>query len=96
VRSLKLAALWDVVPCSLVDTDRHFTSHMMEAVSISKTSGNVYQTARRKIPQDGHLNTYRQENLKKPHQDKYCGSLPAYYEEGEINYVRVKEYRPCG
>jgi hypothetical protein len=37
---------------------------MMEAVSTSKTSVNIYQTARRNIPEDSHLHNLRRENLK--------------------------------
>jgi hypothetical protein len=37
---------------------------MMEAVSTSETSVNIYQTAGRNIPEDSHLHTRRRENLK--------------------------------
>jgi hypothetical protein len=37
---------------------------MMEAVSTSETSANVYQTTRRNNPEDSHLHTRRRENLK--------------------------------
>jgi hypothetical protein len=37
---------------------------MMEATRTSETSGNVYQTTRRNIPEDSHLHTSRRENLK--------------------------------
>jgi hypothetical protein len=37
---------------------------MMEAVSTSETSVNFYQTARRNIPEDGHLLTHSRDNLK--------------------------------
>jgi hypothetical protein len=37
---------------------------MMEAVSTSETSVNFYQTTRRSIPKDSHLQTWRSENLK--------------------------------
>jgi hypothetical protein len=36
---------------------------MMEAVSISETSVNFYQTTRRNILEDGHIHTRRHENL---------------------------------
>jgi hypothetical protein len=52
---MKKAIFWDVAPCSLVDTDRHFITLKMEAVSSSETSINIYQTAQCYIPQDGHL-----------------------------------------
>jgi hypothetical protein len=37
---------------------------MMEAVSISETSVNVYQTTLRNNPDDSHVHTRRRENLK--------------------------------
>jgi hypothetical protein len=37
---------------------------MMEAVSVSETSVNFYQTTRRIISEDSHLHTRRRENLK--------------------------------
>jgi hypothetical protein len=37
---------------------------MMEAVSTSKTSVNLYQTTRRNNPEDSHLYIRRRENLK--------------------------------
>jgi hypothetical protein len=37
---------------------------MMEAVSTSETSVNIYQTTLRNIPGDSHLHTHRRENLK--------------------------------
>jgi hypothetical protein len=37
---------------------------MMEAVSSSETSVNIYQTTRRDFPEDSHLHTRRRENLK--------------------------------
>jgi hypothetical protein len=43
-----MAVFWDVAPCSLVGTDRRFRG----------------VTARRNIPEDSHLHTYRRENLK--------------------------------
>jgi hypothetical protein len=43
---------------------------MMEAVSTSETSVNIYQTTRRIIPEDKHLHTRRRENLKS-HQKIY-------------------------
>jgi hypothetical protein len=36
---------------------------MMEAVSISETSANFYQTSQRNIPEGCHLHTRRRENL---------------------------------
>jgi hypothetical protein len=37
---------------------------MMEAASISETSANLYQTARRNNQEDSNLHTCRRENLK--------------------------------
>jgi hypothetical protein len=42
---------------------------MNEAASTSETSVNFCKTARRNIPEDNHLHTRRNENLKS-HQDK--------------------------
>jgi hypothetical protein len=39
---------------------------MMEAVTSSETSVTFYQTTRRNIPEDSHLDPRRRENLK-PH-----------------------------
>jgi hypothetical protein len=43
---------WDVAPCSLVDIDRRIA---VKATSSSETSVNIYQTTRRNIPEDSHL-----------------------------------------
>jgi hypothetical protein len=40
------------------------TQLLMEAVSTSETSVNLYETTRRDIPEDSHLHTRRRENLK--------------------------------
>jgi hypothetical protein len=37
---------------------------MMEAVSTSETSVNIYQTKWHNIPEDSHIHTRRRENLK--------------------------------
>jgi hypothetical protein len=47
----KMSVFWDVAPCSLVEVD----TLMMEVVSTSETSVNFCQTRRRKILEDGHL-----------------------------------------
>jgi hypothetical protein len=65
---MKMTVFWDIVPCSLVETDRRFgvlTASiisvmslivlMMAAVSTSEKSVNFYKTARRSIPEDTHL-----------------------------------------
>jgi hypothetical protein len=49
--SMKMTVLW---PIAL----------MTEAASASKTSLNVYQVARRNIPEDSHPHIRRRENLK--------------------------------
>jgi hypothetical protein len=47
--SMKTTVFWDVAPCSLEENDRRF--RMTEAVSISKTPVNFYETTRRNIPE---------------------------------------------
>jgi hypothetical protein len=65
-----MAVFLDVEPCALVDTDRRFTGAygavalMMEAVSTSEASVNIYQTTRRNNQEDSHLRTRRHQNLK--------------------------------
>jgi hypothetical protein len=51
---MKMAVFWDVARCSVVDI-ASIIALMMEAVSSSETSVSVYQTTRRKIPEDSHL-----------------------------------------
>jgi hypothetical protein len=48
----KIAAIWDVAPCSLVDI-----TLMLAAVSISDISLSVYNTKLRNIAEDSHLHT---------------------------------------
>jgi hypothetical protein len=59
VTSMKIAVVWDVAPCSLVDTDWHFRgviiTLIMEAVSSSETSLSIYQTTWCNTPEDSHL-----------------------------------------
>jgi hypothetical protein len=43
--SMKMAVFWDIAPSDLVDM-------VMEAVTSSETSANIYQTTRRNIPED--------------------------------------------
>jgi hypothetical protein len=57
---MEMAVFWDGEACSLVNTDRRFRRAcliilMMEAVSSSKKSVNIYQTSRCNIPKDSHL-----------------------------------------
>jgi hypothetical protein len=47
---------------------------MMEAKSISETSVKFYQTTWHNIPEDGHINTRRRENLKS-HLSKNCSTI---------------------
>jgi hypothetical protein len=45
-----MAVFWDVTLCSLVETDRRFIQTlMMEAVSSSETSANIYKAARKTV-----------------------------------------------
>jgi hypothetical protein len=62
VRPTSEDVFWDVAPCSLVEVFHQ--ALMMEAVSTYETSVNFYQTTRRNIPEDSHLHTRHQENLK--------------------------------
>jgi hypothetical protein len=48
--SMKIAVVWGVAPCSLVDTGR-----LMETVSSSKTSADIFEITRYKIQEDSHL-----------------------------------------
>jgi hypothetical protein len=48
---MKMTVFWDVAPCNLVGR----IALMMEAASTSETSVNFYQTTRRNIPEDSHL-----------------------------------------
>jgi hypothetical protein len=56
-----MVVFWDVAPCSLAETDRHFRGAyylialMMEAVSTSEMLVSFYQTTWRNIPEDSHL-----------------------------------------
>jgi hypothetical protein len=47
---------------------------IMEALSTSETSVNIYQTTRRNIPQHIHIHTRRRENLKSHHIPVTLGS----------------------
>jgi hypothetical protein len=50
--SKKMAVFWDVGPCIAV------IALMMEAVQTSETSVNLFQSAWRYNPEDGHLQLY--------------------------------------
>jgi hypothetical protein len=74
-----MAVFWDAAPCSLIHIDRRFggtyclhhqgglIAVMVEAVSFSETSVNIYQTTLRNMTEDSHLHTRRRENLKSHH-----------------------------
>jgi hypothetical protein len=47
---MRITVFWDDALCCLV-----VIALMMEAVSTSETSMNFYETARRNIPEDNHL-----------------------------------------
>jgi hypothetical protein len=64
-----MTVFWDIAPCCLVEVYRRFRGAyclhhqgdeslitlMLEAVSTFETSVNFYQTSRRNIPEDSHL-----------------------------------------
>jgi hypothetical protein len=66
---MKVTAMWDTTPCSLVEVDRLFVrayyrhhegdkklaALMTEAVSTTETSVNFYEATRRNIPEGCHL-----------------------------------------
>jgi hypothetical protein len=57
--STKIIFFWDAAQYSLVDTDisEELITLMMESVSSSETSVNIYQTTRLNIPEDSHAHT---------------------------------------
>jgi hypothetical protein len=62
----KMAVFWDVTPSSLVEVFRRFRGacchqheNDTETVSTSETSVNFYQTTRRNIPEDSHLQMHK-------------------------------------
>jgi hypothetical protein len=73
-----MTVCWDVAQCSVVEVYRRFRGAyclhhqgdkwlialMMEAVSTSETSINVYQTTRRNVPEESRYQTRHCENLK--------------------------------
>jgi hypothetical protein len=61
---------------------------MKEAVSISESSVNLYQTTRCNIPEDSHLHTGHRENLKS-HNVLFVFRLSYFdYEEYESGMIR--------
>jgi hypothetical protein len=61
-RRLMSSACWVHPPFQLLN--QWWITLIMEAVSSSETSFNIYQTARCYVPEDNHLHTCRRENLK--------------------------------
>jgi hypothetical protein len=64
---MKMTVFWDIAPYILIEIDRRFRGAfclMMEAVNTSEKSVNFYETTRRTIPEDGHLqgDPFSQEN----------------------------------
>jgi hypothetical protein len=53
----------------------------MEALSISETSVNFYQTTRRNNPEDSHLHTSRRKNLKSQNYSGIRRENPKQYED---------------
>jgi hypothetical protein len=56
---MKVTGFWDVVPCGLLEVDRHFRGEiaMMMAVRNFETSVYFCETTRRYIPESCHLKT---------------------------------------
>jgi hypothetical protein len=67
---MNMAVFSDVAPCGLVEVYRHFRGVyflivlMIEAVSTSETSVNLYQTTWINNPEDKSSFSHRRENLK--------------------------------
>jgi hypothetical protein len=84
---MKMTVFWDVAPCSLAEVYRGFSGDyylIVEAVSISETSVN-YQATQRNIPEDRHLHTRRQENLKSHRACIMVGILFGIYQSFQSN-----------
>jgi hypothetical protein len=61
--STDFKVFWDVLPCSqMTDVSEMRAASIIRAMS--KTSVNIYLTARQYIPEDSKLHTRRRENLK--------------------------------
>jgi hypothetical protein len=60
---MKMTALWDIAPCSLIEADTHYRGSasvitlIMEAVSTSETLVYGYEITQRNIPKGCHLET---------------------------------------
>jgi hypothetical protein len=56
---MKMTVFWDVAPCSLVEVYPCLRGALMiKAASTSETSVNVYETTRRNILEDSHIQPY--------------------------------------
>jgi hypothetical protein len=65
--SMKMAVLWDVEPCSLLEVYWHFRGacylhHQALSASTSETSVDFYQTTQHNNLEDNHLHTLFHEN----------------------------------
>jgi hypothetical protein len=55
---MEMTVLWDVAPCSLVEICRRFKSaYCLHHQDTSKMSVDIYETTRRNITEDSHLQT---------------------------------------
>jgi hypothetical protein len=50
--SVQMIVVWDVTPCSLLESDPLFRAVLLEAINTSETRVNLLQTTRRNIPED--------------------------------------------
>jgi hypothetical protein len=67
------------------------TALIMKATSNSETSDNLYESARREMPEDGHLHIRRSENLKshlflKNNKQAVSKSVKQYSSRTEIQF----------
>jgi hypothetical protein len=56
---ISMSLMYNYAESTRTKTEFKDISLMMEAVSISETSVNFYETARRNIPENSHLRTFR-------------------------------------
>lgn len=71
---MKMVVFWNIVPCSVVETDCNFRDTllpqsswrrvMMEGGCTMKRRSVFYETARRNVPENSHLYTRRRQNVK--------------------------------
>jgi hypothetical protein len=82
VAVMKAAVFWDVAPCSLVGVYPRFRGAAsiialtMEAIFMPETSVNFYQTTRRNIPEDSHLQVLHLALKLKPDVSMTCSYEP--------------------